>query len=972
MHSALAGDDTGGRWSDKKKEGGGWNEKRSASRWREDEREGTRGAARGGGWGAPPGNFDAAGGGRWNRDRGGRDRRDVGYTAAAAGAAAAAGFQGDAGGPGGPGGWNDPVPVPGAGAKREPARPAGRGFSMGRGRGAGGFGGAGAGVGGVGVGAGAGGFLDGFTRRAPSRVEDGQGFVSALSGGIPPAPNFADAIVRHGPVRYKYSANDLLGRLGQLRAATGGTLPLPPAVDPDSVPLRTVKPGDQMWELTVEGARAARAGRERADEGVVGAPPAPKPRGTGAETTPEWSLESAGAAGSLGPGFLGGGAVPRLTAEEEARFNPATQPSWLTEGGKAPNGADLMGALESESDNTNRGGGVEDAQQQTQQQTQRGGAVVGGGGVPSQPVGPVTDAPWLYTDPSGTVQGPFQRAELIEWHESGYFPPDLPLRPADAPPSMPFVPLKEMLACGWRYPGPRVAAQMQQEQQMREQQMREQQMREQQMREQQMREQQMREQQMREQQMREQQMREQQAREQQMREQQAREQQMREQQAREQQMLEQQQQQQQRVGLETLFGVGGGASPPSQPNLLANIFGSAPQGASMGGARAPPPPGGEMMSLEDLERSMAMGGGGGSGLPPAPQPGSFDAPTAPWGGAGVDRPPLEDSGWISAPPPAGHQPTPQQQQQQQQQQQRQFEQVPAAPPSKPAWGGAAATDAGAGGGKSLAEIQAEEEERAAARQRELDARAKANPGFGGGPMATAWGGAGAGGGPSLAQIQAEELRQSRELEERRRAEQTRQAAAAPAGIGAGGPGLGAWGNRPSSVAQPPPQHQQPPQQPPSQQQPRAASAGFWDTLPPASGASPAAAGGAGGGARKPAPGGAVAPLNAPARAAEASPRPTNAAGFKEWCRAEMRALNGSDDTTLVDFLVSLPSAGEVTEYVQLYLGDNERAAAFGNELIRIKRTNPQIISGGGAAGGDFAGGGDGWEGGGKKGRRGKK
>ena len=79
-----------------------------------------------------------------------------------------------------------------------------------------------------------------------------------------------------------------------------------------------------------------------------------------------------------------------------------------------------------------------------------------------------------------------------------------------------------------------------------------------------------------------------------------------------------------------------------------------------------------MMSLEDLERSMAAGGGGGSGLPPAPQPGSFDAPAAPWGGAGVDRPPLEDSGWISAPPPAGHQHAAQQQQQQQ----RPFEQVP--------------------------------------------------------------------------------------------------------------------------------------------------------------------------------------------------------------------------------------------------------------------------------------------------------
>ena len=197
----------------------------------------------------------------------------------------------------------------------------------------------------------------------------------------------------------------------------------------------------------------------------------------------------------------------------------------------------------------------------------------------------------MYTDPSGTVQGPFQRAELIEWHESGYFPPDLPLRPADAPPSMPFVPLKEMLVCGWRYPGPRVAAQMQQEQQMREQQMREQQMREQQMREQQMREQQMREQQMREQQMREQQMREQQMREQEAREQQAREQQAREQQMREQQMLEHQQQlqqqQQQRVGLETLFGVGGGASLPRN-RTSSRTFSAPPLRARPWAARARP------------------------------------------------------------------------------------------------------------------------------------------------------------------------------------------------------------------------------------------------------------------------------------------------------------------------------------------------------------------------------------------------
>ena len=58
----------------------------------------------------------------------------------------------------------------------------------------------------------------------------------------------------------------------------------------------------------------------------------------------------------------------------------------------------------------------------------------------------------------------------------------------------------------------------------------------------------------------------------------------------------------------------------------------------------------------------------------------------------------------------------------------------------------------------------------------------------------------------------------------------------------------------------------------------------------------------------------------------------------------MRALNDSDDLTLVDFLLSLPSAGEVTEYVQLYLGNSPRAAAFGNELIRVKRANPGMAS----------------------------
>jgi len=77
--------------------------------------------------------------------------------------------------------------------------------------------------------------------------------------------------------------------------------------------------------------------------------------------------------------------------------------------------------------------------------------------------GQVTNAPWFYLDPSGSSQGPFQRSALLEWHDSGFFPLDLPLRPADAPSTMPFVPLAEMLECEWRYPGPRVVMQMKQE-----------------------------------------------------------------------------------------------------------------------------------------------------------------------------------------------------------------------------------------------------------------------------------------------------------------------------------------------------------------------------------------------------------------------------------------------------------------------------------------------------------------------------
>ena len=357
-----------------------------------------------------------------------------------------------------------------------------------------------------------------------------------------------------------------------------------------------------------------------------------------------------------------------------------------------------------------------------------------------------------------------------------------------------------------------------------------------------------------------------------------------------------------------------------------------------------------MMSLEDLERSMAAGGGGGSGLPQRLNRDLLDAPAAPGAAPASIAHPSKTAAGSPPHPRAGHQHAAQQQQQQQ----RPFEQVPASPPSKPAWGGAASNDGGAGGGKSLAGDSGGgggtrgRASTRARRSREDEPRtrgwshgdgvgwrgrggwslARANSGGGASAFARTRGtsarGAGATGGGGARGSRPGRARA------RRVGEETVVRSAAPAAAAAA----------PAAAA--------------SAAAPREASAGFWDSLPPAVAA------------RRPPPAAVAARGNPPraarwrlstrlSRAAEASPRPTNAAGFKEWCRAEMLALNGSDDTTLVDFLVSLPSAGEVTEYVQLYLGDDERAAAFGNELIRIKRTNPQIISGGGAAGGGLRG-----------------
>lgn len=57
---------------------------------------------------------------------------------------------------------------------------------------------------------------------------------------------------------------------------------------------------------------------------------------------------------------------------------------------------------------------------------------------------------------------------------------------------------------------------------------------------------------------------------------------------------------------------------------------------------------------------------------------------------------------------------------------------------------------------------------------------------------------------------------------------------------------------------------------------------------------------------------------------------------RDWCQTQMVALNGgSPDLTLVDFLMSVSSAGETMEYIDLYLDRKKPGvAAFTTEFLK--------------------------------------
>jgi len=73
----------------------------------------------------------------------------------------------------------------------------------------------------------------------------------------------------------------------------------------------------------------------------------------------------------------------------------------------------------------------------------------------------------------------------------------------------------------------------------------------------------------------------------------------------------------------------------------------------------------------------------------------------------------------------------------------------------------------------------------------------------------------------------------------------------------------------------------------------------------------------------------------------------------EWCSVQLKRINGSEDLTLIDFCMTLQSAGEIREYLAAYLGSNPQVSQFATEFIRRKEqlsggiapqiSNPQVL-----------------------------
>lgn len=731
-----------------------------------------------------------------------------------------------------------------------PTRPAGRGFTMGRGKSGGQA--LELSLGALQVSSVSDAFFDAVMAR---KAASGQFADDGEKTGDDAAPAETPPEKKENGAKYRYDAAQLVTILREMEALQ--TCKLPEDVCGTNVPLKAIKPGDPMWELTMIG----RHGDWQKKKEPV---PEPKTAASAATTTrkvkddvPEWAQEGNSLAdASLTDDSFLGTALPQLTAEERLGLAglgkpavPAQEQSRTSRFVALEEDETLMPHL------SHIGGMMQAPPQQTvqmppmqmppmqmpppqqqippQQRQQM---------PPTQqqlPPPVPANVDWLYLDPSGQQQGPFTRQELIEWHQGGFFPNDLPCKPIDAPAGAPFMPLIELLQNGWRYRIPMQQAPPPQQQAPPP---------------------------------------------------------------------------QQQGGLPPWLSQQAqpsGAPPPrgltleeieqshgiapkamsqqaARSNALANFAAGLGISSQAGGA----PPRARGMTLADIENRHMHDRSGRQEVASADASSKWDAPPA---ARDVPRQPPPQP---AMPPPVTMPPR--------------VEPAPEpakAAPTGPAWGGAAPALPAAVAGKTLLDIQREEEARAAQAAKNAPPPST-HTAFGG-----AWGGNAGGGGKSLKQIQEEEaLRAAAKHEAEAAMAQQNQAMQTSGGWAAAA--------APSQVAPRPSAPMVVPRSVPQSQAPKA----------------------------RPVIGNAVAPLTQSAMSSSAPlpsglPPLNNKNALRAWCKAQMSQLNNSDDMTLVDFLLGLPSAGEVQEYVALYLGKTPQASAFAVELIRQKRADPSLAEG---------------------------
>ena len=659
----------------------------------------------------------------------------------------------------------------------------------------------------------------------------------------------------------RYTAAELVTILRDMERANACALP--EEVCGTNVPLKTIKPGDPMWELTMLG--------RHGDWPKKKEPKTTAQNANSKDDVPEWAQESNALADAsiMDESFLGT-AMPQLTEEERLglaglsmRAPPQEQPKTSRfvaleeEETLMPHLANIGNILP-----------AQPPQQQAQQQQaplQMPQIQMPPAPSPAQQqqqaqqqVPPVpAHIEWLYLDPTGQQQGPFTRQELIEWHQGGFFPNDLPCKPVDAPPSAPFMPLIQLLQSGWRYRIPMQQAPPQRQQQQQAPQ------------------------------------------------------------PTQPQQAPPRQPPQQQGGLPpwlTQQEQPVGAAPAPRGRSLAEI--------EQSHGIAPNPPVQQSGAPSTAFANFAAGLGISSqagGAPSQARGASLAAIEARHLHDHASRQEVASADATAkwdAPPSVREMPQPQQIHQQaavtMPPREEPAVEAPKAP-TGPAWGGAVPTPPPVSSGKTLLDIQREEEARAA------EAAKNAPPPTMSSAFGGAWGGnGGAGSVKSLKEVQEEEARAAARRAAAAAAQQQQQHAVAQAS--------GAWVAA-AAVGSLPPKPVATPRQ--AMPVPRSVPAPVPKALQTV--------------------GNVVAPLTQPtaprSESTTGAPPLNNKNALRTWCKAQMSQLNNSDDMTLVDFLLGLPSAGEVQEYVMLYLGKTPQANAFATELIRQKRADPSLAEG---------------------------